>query len=321
MKTIKLKTTAELRKYTKYEPPQPRNKDLPPTYNIILSASNKGSGKTYNIVQLLTNYEESGFVSENGEDVVMRSIWISGGTSRSKQNSILDSLKSLDDEDRIDVDTNIDKKINEIYDSILLEKQEIELYQIYIKTYNKFIKLKDLSKLTNAEFSLLESKDFIDPEDDYDRPVDKKTGKFLTHPKMVFLVLDDLISTDAFSIKRNNILNKLSIKSRHDSDALAPLNLIFISQNLKSIPSIIRRQSDVFVLLKNANKEIIIDAISQEVGSHFSKEELLKHYEYTSKIPYGALIVSIHKKELDENRLRLGWTDRLVYEKDNNYIN
>lgn len=313
MKAIQLKNiTDKLRPYKKYEPPQPRNSDLPPTYNIILSASNKGSGKTYNIVNLLTNYENSGFVSEDGEDVVMRTIWISGGTSRSKQNSILDSLTSLDEEDRIDVDNNIDAKINEIYEDILLEKQEIELYQIYIKTYNKFLKIKDLSKLTQAEYNLLESKDFIDPDDDYDRPIDKITGKFLNHPKMIFMVMDDLISTDAFSVKRNNILNKLSIKSRHDSDKLAPINLIFISQNLKSIPSIIRRQTDVFVLLKNANKEIIIDAISAEVGSHFSKEVLLKHYEHTSKIPYGALIVSIHKKEKDENRLRLGWTQRLT---------
>ena len=70
MKTEKLsKLTKQLRPFEKYEPPQPRNKDLPPTYNIILSASNKGSGKTYNIIQLLTNYENSGFVSEKGEDV------------------------------------------------------------------------------------------------------------------------------------------------------------------------------------------------------------------------------------------------------------
>jgi hypothetical protein len=314
MKTVKLNTTAELRPFKAYKAPQPKNKDLPPTYNIILSASNKGSGKTYNIIQLLRNYEDSGFVSENNEDVVMKTIWLAGGTARSKQNSILDSLRSLDDEDRIDIDSNIDKKINEIYEEILLQKQEVENYNIYIQTYKKFIKLKDLSKLTNEELDLLESKDFVNPDEDMNRPKDEKTGKFLYHPKMIFLVLDDLISTDAFSIKRNNILNKLSIKSRHDSDKLAPLNLIFISQNLKSIPSIIRRQADVFVLLKNANKEIIIDAISAEVGSHFNKENLLKYYEYTSKIPYGSLIISIHKQEKPENRLRLGWTESFNYE-------
>ena len=93
MKLTQLKKiTDKIRPYTKYEPPQPVNKDLPPTYNIILSASNKGAGKSYNIVQLLTNYEESGFVSGDGKPVKMRIIWISGGTSNSKQNSILNTL-------------------------------------------------------------------------------------------------------------------------------------------------------------------------------------------------------------------------------------
>ena len=57
-----------------------------------------------NFIQLLTNYEESGFMSEKGEDVKMRTIWVSGGTSRSKQNAILNTLKTLHDEDRIDIE-------------------------------------------------------------------------------------------------------------------------------------------------------------------------------------------------------------------------
>jgi len=70
MKIKQLKNiTDKIRNYQKYEPPQPRNKLLPPTYNIVLSASPKGGGKSYNCIQLLTNYEESGFVSEKGEDV------------------------------------------------------------------------------------------------------------------------------------------------------------------------------------------------------------------------------------------------------------
>ena len=58
MKIKQLKNiTDKIRKYIVYNPPQPRNKLLPPTYNIILSASPKGGGKTYNCIQLLTNYE------------------------------------------------------------------------------------------------------------------------------------------------------------------------------------------------------------------------------------------------------------------------
>lgn len=308
MKIKQLKNiTNKIRKYTSYEPPQPRNKLLPPTYNIILSASPKGGGKTYNCIQLLTNYEDSGFVSEKGEDVLMRTIWISGGTSRSKQNSILNTLKSLHDDDRIDVEENVDNKLKEIYEDVKLERDLVEVYNIYRKTYEKFIKSKSLSNLTMDELSLLEWKDFIDPEDDPDAP---KTpdGKLLYHPRMVFLILDDMIGSDGFSsMKRGNFLNRLAVKSRHESEDLVGMNLFFITQSFKSIPAIIRRQSDIFVLLKSASRTQILDAISEEVGSHFSKEELSSYYDNIMKIPYGSLILSIHKKEKDENRVRSGW--------------
>ena len=320
MKIKQLKNiTDKIRKYIVYNPPQPRNKLLPPTYNIILSASPKGGGKTYNCIQLLTNYEESGFVSEKDEDVLMRTIWVSGGTSRSKQNSILNTLKSLHDDDRIDIEENVDVKLREIYENVKMERDLIDVYNIYRKTYDKFIKSKNLSNLSLDELTLLNFKNFVNPKDDPDAP---KTpdGKILYHPRMVFLILDDMIGSDGFSsMKRGNFLNRLAVKSRHESDELVGINLFFITQSFKSIPAIIRRQTDIFVLLKSASRIQILDAISEEVGSHFSKEELSKYYDNIMKIPYGSLILSIHKKEKDENRVRSGWDS--VIERNPKYLN
>ena len=320
MKIKQLKNiTDKIRKYIVYNPPQPRNKLLPPTYNIILSASPKGGGKTYNCIQLLTNYEESGFVSEKGEDVLMRTIWVSGGTSRSKQNSILNTLKSLHDDDRIDIEENVDVKLREIYENVKMERDLIDVYNIYRKTYDKFIKSKNLSNLSLDELTLLNFKNFVNPTDDPDAP---KTpdGKILYHPRMVFLILDDMIGSDGFSsMKRGNFLNRLAVKSRHESDELVGINLFFITQSFKSIPAIIRRQTDIFVLLKSASRIQILDAISEEVGSHFSKEELSKYYDDIMKISYGSLILSIHKKENDENRVRSGWNK--VIERNPKYLN
>lgn len=316
MKIKQLKNiTNKIRKYTAYEPPQPRNKLLPPTYNIVLSASPKGGGKTYNCIQLLTNYEESGFVSEKGEDVKMRTIWVSGGTSRSKQNAILNTLKTLHDDDRIDVEEGVDSRLKEIYDEIKLERDEIEVYNVYRKTYDKFMKSKSLSNLTLEELTLLEWKQFIDPKDDPDAPRDKD-GNLLYHPRMVFLILDDLIGSDGFSSnKRGNFLNRLAVKSRHESEDLVGMNLFFITQSFKAIPAVIRRQTDIFVLLKSASRSQILDAISEEVGSHFSKEELSLYYDDIMKIAYGSLILSIHKKEKEENRVRTGWDNIIQREK------
>ncbi len=319
MKIKQLKNiTNKIRKYTSYEPPQPRNKLLPPTYNIVLSASPKGGGKTYNCIQLLTNYEESGFMSEKGEDVKMRTIWVSGGTSRSKQNAILNTLKTLHDEDRIDIEEGVDGRLKEIYEEVKLERDEIEIYNIYRKTYDKFIKSKSLSNLTLDELTLLEFKNFIDPRDDPDCPKDKQ-GNILYHPRMVFLILDDMIGSDGFStMKRGNFLNRLAVKSRHESEDLVGMNLFFITQSFKAIPAVIRRQTDIFVLLKSASRVQILDAISEEVGSHFSKEELSSYYDDIMKIPYGSLILSIHKKEKDENRVRTGWDN--IIQREQKYL-
>ena len=316
MKIKHLKSiTNKIRKYVPYEPPRPRNKLLPPTYNIILSASPKGGGKTYNCIQLLTNYEDSGFVSEKNDDVLMRTIWVSGGTSRSKQNSILNTLKSLHDDDRIDVEENVDAKLKEIYENVKLERDLVDVYNVYRQTYKKFIKSKSLSNLSMDELTLLEWKKYIDPDDDPEAPR-TPDGELLYHPRMVFLILDDMIGSDGFSsMKRGNFLNRLAVKSRHESDDLVGMNLFFITQSFKSIPAIIRRQSDLFVLLKSASRTQILDAISEEVGSHFSKEELSLYYDDIMKIPYGSLILSIHKKEKDENRIRTGW-DNIITRSD-----
>lgn len=312
------KITEKLRPYQKYEPPQPRNNMLPPTYNIILSASPKGGGKSYNCIQLLTNYEESGFVSEKGEDVRMRIIWVAGGTSRSKQNNILNSLKTLHDDDRIDVENNVDVKLKEVYEDVKLERDEIEAYNVYREVYKKFMKTKNLNNLTLEELTLLEWKQFVDPKEDPDAPRDKD-GNLLYHPRMVFLIIDDLIGSDAFSVnKRGNFLNRLAVKSRHESEDLVGMNLFFITQSFKAVPAIIRRQTDLFVLLKSASRTQIIEAISEEVGSHFSKEELTKYYDEIMKVPYGSLILSIHKKEPDEQRVRMGWNN--IIEREKKYL-
>jgi len=310
--------TDKIRSFKKYDPPQPRNKLLPPNFNIILSASPKGGGKTYNCIQLLTNYEDSGFVSSNGEDVKMRTVWISGGTSRSKQNSILDSLKTLHDDDRIDIEENVNERLKDIYQDLKDERDLIEAYNVYRDVYKKFMKYKNLEKLTLDELTLLKYKQFVDPKEDPDAPRDKEDN-LLYHPRMVFLVLDDLIGSDGFSVnKRGNFLNRLAVKSRHESEDLVGLNLFFITQSFKAIPAVIRKQTDIFVLLKSASRNYIIDAIAEEVGSHFSKEEIAEYYDKIMKIEYGSLILSIHKKELPQNRVRMGWSQVIL--RDEKYM-
>ena len=317
LKFKKLKTVnSEIRPFKKYTPPQPRNKDLPPTYNIILSSSPKGGGKSHNCVQLLTAYENSGFVSSEGNDVRMRVIWVAGGTARSKQNSILDTLKTLHEKDRIDVEDDVDEKLNEIYDGLLVERDMVQEYNEYRRVYKKFMK-NNVAKMTDDELALLEWKSYIDPAEDPDAPKDADNN-ILYYPRMVILVLDDMIGTGAFSNGKNNFFNRLSVKSRHISEKLVGISLFYISQNYKSIPSVIRRQADIFILLKSANREYIVDNIATELGAYFTKEEILDYYDKVMNIEYGSLILSVHKQEKEENRVRVGWNQ--VIERDKKYL-
>lgn len=304
---IKLKNiNAEVRKYKKYKAPTPNNKALPPLWFSMVSASPKGAGKTYNTIQLLTAYEESGFTFD-GEDAKMRVIWFSGATAFSKQNAIIRTLKTLDEKDIYEINDKNSDVFQTVYDSILEEKQEIEAYNEYRDLYKKFMK-GDINKLTDVELMELEDRDYVNPDEDPNAPEYKV-------PRITFFVLDDLIANPVvFGYRKSNWINKLVIKHRHDSDVLVPINLIMISQNFKSIPTIIRKNSDMFVLLKNSNRKKIIEQVSDEVGSILSIEDFTKYYDYICDIPYGSLIINVHKDENDARRIRLGWDTILTQE-------
>tara|TARA_R110000772_G_scaffold75257_1_gene163407 strand:+ start:612 stop:1571 length:960 start_codon:yes stop_codon:yes gene_type:complete len=318
---MKLKTlkdiTDKLRPFKKYEPPKCNNPNLPPVYNIILSAAVKNGGKTYNCVQLLTNYENAGFTAPNGNKVLPRIIWVAGGTARSDNNSILNSLKYLHDEDRIDVEENVNEKMAEIYADLKNERDQIVAYNIYREVYSKFMN-KKLNLLEDNELMLLKHKNYIDPKDDPDKPVDRD-GNELLEPRIVFLIIDDLISNkEVFSTGRANWFNKIAVKSRHSSPDLVPINLYFITQSFKAVSVIIRKQVDLFILMRSANRKYILETISDEVGSTFTREELEEYYDKIMAIDHGSLILSVHKAELPENRVRMGWNKSIT--RDPKYI-
>ena len=312
MKLITLKNiTDKLRPFKKYEPPKCNNPNLPPVYNIILSAAVKNGGKTYGCVQLLTNYEDAGFTAPNGNKVLPRIVWVAGGTARSDNNSILNSLKYLHDDDRIDVEENVNEKMAEIYEDFKRERDEIVAYNIYREIYGKFLN-KKLTLLDDDELMLLKLKNYVNPNEDPEKPVDKD-GNELLEPRIIFLIIDDLISNkEVFSTGRANWFNKIAVKSRHSSLDLVAINLYFITQSFKAVSAVIRKQCDLFILMRSANRKYILETISEEVGSTFTREELEEYYDQIMAIEHGSLILSVHKAELPENRVRMGWSKSIA---------
>jgi hypothetical protein len=298
----KIKVNMKIRPFKKYNPPEPNNPFLPKLWFSMLSASAKNSGKTYNTIQLLTAYENSGF-TQDGEKCEMRTLWISGQTANSKNNAIIRTLKSLAPEDIHDIDSKNVNMLKEIYDECLQEKQKIEKYIEYEMTYKKWEKVGE-DNLDSLELLILDEKDFIHYKKLEDKPLYRR-------PRVVFLVFDDVLGNPLiFSYKKDNWINKTIIRHRHDADELVPMNMILISQNFKSVSTIVRKNCDIFILLKNANKKTLLENVQDEVGGVVGMKDLEKLYDYAMKEEYPALIVSIHPA--DKIHFRLGWDKELT---------
>jgi hypothetical protein len=298
----KIKVNMKIRPFKKYNPPEANNPFLPKLWFSMLSASAKNSGKTYNTIQLLTAYENSGF-TQDGEKCEMRTLWISGQTANSKNNAIIRTLKSLAPEDIYDIDSGNVNMLKEIYDECLQEKQKIEKYMEYEAVYKKWRAVGE-DKLDALELLILDEKDFVAPNKLDDKPLYKR-------PRVVFMIFDDVLGNPLiFSYKKDNWVNKTIIKHRHDAEELVPMNMILISQNFKSVSTIIRKNCDLFILLKNANKKKLLENIQDEVGGIVGMKDLEKLYDYAMKEEYPALIVSIHPA--DKIHFRLGWDKELT---------
>jgi hypothetical protein len=298
----KIDVNVKIRKHVKYNPPEPKNKSLPPCWFSFMSCSVKNSGKTYNVIQLLTAYENSG-ITQDGEECVMRTIYYSGSTATSKNNAIIRTLKSLAPEDIYDIDGANVNVLKEVYDDCLREKQEIEKYVEYEEIWNKWKRIGE-DNLTALELLILDEKDFVSPNKLEDKPLYKR-------PRVVFMVFDDLISNPSvFNLRKGNFLNKLIPLHRHDAPNLVPVNILLISQNWNSIPPIIRKNIDIFVLCKTANSQKLLESVINEVGGVISMKDLERMYFYATSFPFGTLIINLHPRE--EIRFRLGWQTELM---------
>jgi hypothetical protein len=176
----KIKVNTKIRPHKPYNPPEPNNKSLPPLWFSLLSSSVKNSGKTYNIIELLTAYENSGITHE-GEKAEMRTIWFSGSTATSENNSIIRTLKSLAPEDIHDIDRTSVNKFKEVYEEALYEKQQIEDYMEYERTYKRWKEVGE-DKLDSLELLILDERDFVAPKDLQNYPFYNQTQEdFLTN--------------------------------------------------------------------------------------------------------------------------------------------
>ena len=289
IKEIKLSSLNNIiPKVNKKEPPRSINKDLTPFFFTSMFIGSKNSGKTYGLVKMIKNYEDKPVKDSKGNTLEIKTILFSP-TGKSEANPIYTSLKSLDFENDV-IENYTDTKLIEKINEIEKDKEDIEDYNKYVKAYKIFEKNENLNLIDPEYLILLYEYDF----EHYNNIPQPK----YKHPPIVFIILDDLIG-DNKVFKRESLINNITIKHRH-----LGVNLVFTSQNPRSIPNIIRNNIDIYVLYKFANVKMVLVKIYEEVSNLLTETQFEELYKHATSEPYNALVIDNHPKTERDKRFK-----------------
>jgi hypothetical protein len=275
--------------------PQSVNQSLPLMFNTQLYIGSKGTGKTYKLVQLLKLYEDSKIKDNDGIEYEIQTILISP-TANSGANEIFKTLKSLDFENDVYLEYN-DELLLKILDDIKKKDDEFNEYINYKKLFNKFKKIKNIKKLNDDELEILEQNEFMDPDEVFAE----------VKPKVIFLILDDLVGSGAFSKKSKSVLSNLVIKHRH-----LKTNLIFTTQSFKAIPSIIRTNIDIYAIFKSSSYDQILNKIYDDISGFVKKDDFIQLYEYATQQKNDALIIINNSMGGNGTKFYKNWDTQLL---------
>ena len=289
IKELFLKNIKKLPKINKIPPPASVNENLTKMFFSAIFVGAKNSGKSYGLCTLLKNYEDDPIKDNEGNTLPIRII-LFAPTAYSVQNVVYKSLKNLDENDIITKysDDAVNNKLLEIQK----DKQDIEDYKKYKQIYKKFIKLdENINGLNEEKLSLLYKHDFAHYND-----LPKLKYKY---PPVVFMILDDLIGNNDCFKRGNCFMSNLVIKHRH-----VGINLIFTTQNPRSINNIIRSNIDLWILYKFSNIKMVLDKIYEDVSNILTEEQFEEAYKFATMEPHHALVIDTHSGTSLDKRLK-----------------
>jgi hypothetical protein len=270
--------------------PQSINKSLPLLFNTSLFIGGKGTGKSYKLVELLKNYEQSKIKDNDNIEYEMRTIIIAP-TINSGANEVYKILKSIDYENDVHLEYT-DELLLSILDDIKEKQEAYDEYLNYMKIFNKFKKLKNIEKLNDDELMILEENDFM--------PIEE------VKPKITWIIFDDLIGSGAFNKKAKSLINNLVIKHRH-----LKTNLIFTTQSFKAIPAIIRTNIDIYCIFKSSSYNEILNKVYQDISGFIKYDDFIEAYEYATKDKHDCLTIINNSMGSSGTRIFKNWNTEL----------
>jgi hypothetical protein len=266
--------------------PTPLNPHLPRLYFVGLFVGSRGSGKTFAIAKLLKMYERAGIVDDaTGRKVAQRVIVMSPTYDL---NPVFSSLRHLDKDDVVTAYS--DAKLVKIIDGIKEERQATETYQRQLKTYQKFVRSRNVERLTPEELNDLELMNF-------EEPVEPK----YPHGVVNFLIFDDLIGSSAFKATGRSELTNLVLRNRH-----LGVCILIATQSLRSIPKALRLNASLFVLFKFANRDVVLETLYEEVSNLVTQKQFAMLYDHATSDDHDALVIDQSQPKSDRIRKNFG---------------
>jgi hypothetical protein len=267
---------------SKLDYPKSDNKNLFNLFFNMMAVASRGGGKTYSVVKIIKEYENSKMISGQGEHKI-RTILISPTYDANK--NLWGNLKSLNENDIFEeysegILKNIIDDIKKIIDEVDIYNKYIYYYDLVDKTPKN--EIQTLLK-SNPEISYLLKKF------NYETPSKvKKYFRYTTKP-ITFLILDDIMGSSALNRKSENLLKYWLIKNRHIFTSF-----FILVQSMKSVPKDMRLNCNLFFLGKFSNKKAILDDLYEEVSSVLTEKEFENLYDKAiNDNSHGALIIDL----------------------------
>jgi hypothetical protein len=271
--------------------PVPGDPNLPRLYPVVLAAGSRGAGKSYSLVKLIKMYEKARiFDKETGEEVEQRVILMCPSAD---SNPIFNGLRHLSKEDTHTLYS--DAKLDTIVSEIKRDREDTRKYREDLALYRKFMKARKESDLTVEELQRLALMG-------YEKPAPPKYPNGV----VVFLVLDDLISSPAFKTQGKSAVTNLTLRNRH-----AGIVILIAAQSVKGVPKSIRLNTSVWVLYKFMNAKMIMNDIYEEISGMMTEDQFLDAYAYATAEPHSALVIDQTGGD-PRNRVRMNWDTRLI---------
>ena len=116
-----------------------------------------------------------------------------------------------------------------------------------------------------------------------------------------FLILDDLVGSAAYKSTGKSALTNLVLRNRHMG-----INILMMTQNLKSVPKSIRSNTSLFVIFKFASKRIIVDDLYEELSNCITLENFEKLLDFATIDEHDSLVIDF--SQLKTHRFKKNWS-------------